>query len=322
VISVVVPVFNEESCLPELRRRLAAVLDGAGLPWEIVFVNDGSRDGSAGILDDFHKADARIKCLHLSRNFGHQIAVTAGIDHAAGDAVVTIDADLQDPPELIAEMIRLWKEDFQVVYARRTRREKGYGAAKNAVAKLFYRTLALIAEVKIPIDTGDFRLMDRRVADAVRAARERNRFVRGLSVWAGFRQTEVVYDRAVRAGGESHYSLRKLALLGLDGIFSFSIAPLRIATFLGLATSAAAFLLILWGVWIRFYSYYPPEAIGWASLITVVLFMGGIQLVMLGILGEYIGRIYEEAKRRPMYLIARASGIEPREVEGSLHPAP
>ncbi len=309
LISVVIPVYNEEECLPILKERLEKVLSAMEIPWEIVLVNDGSRDRTGEILDRFHDEDERFRIIHLSRNFGHQMALTAGLDHAAGDAVISMDADLQDPPECLHEMIARWKGGDQIVYARRLSRERSYNVLKARVASLFYRMLSAISDIPIPPDTGDFRLMDRRVIDVLRRVRERHRYIRGLSVWAGYRQSEVVYERAERRAGQSKYSLSKLALLGLDGVISFSVVPLRLAALLGLGSTLVAFLLAAWSVWRRFCQPYPDFAIGWASLFIVVLLMGGVQLLVLGIFGEYIGRIYEESKGRPLYLIAETRGI-------------
>lgn len=309
-LSVVVPVYNEEGTLAEFRRRLVAVLEPLGLDWEVVFVDDGSSDGTAGILARFHAEDPRLRALHLSRNFGHQVALSAGIDHARGDAVVTIDADLQDPPEEIPRLVEAWRAGHEIVHARRTRREAEHGRAKAALAAVFYRLLARLSEVPIPVDVGDFRLLDRRVVGVLRALPERNRYVRGLSAWTGFRQAEVLYERAPRAGGRSKYSWGRLLDLAASGLVSFSTAPLRLATCLGLASSGLAFFLILVTIARRLLFAYPLEAIGWASTMIVILFLGGLQLIMLGIFGEYIGRIYGEVKRRPLYLVDRAEGIE------------
>jgi dolichol-phosphate mannosyltransferase len=308
-LSVVAPAYNEAAVLPEFRARLVAALEDLPHPWEVILVDDGSGDGTAEAISSFHAEDPRFKAIHLSRNFGHQIAVTAGLDHASGDAVVVLDADLQDPPELIPRLVAAWEGGAEVVYGRREAREEGYGRIKALVAAAFYRILRRLSDVDIPVDTGDFRLLDRRVVEVLRTARERHRFVRGLSAWAGFRRAEVRYRREERRAGRSKYSLWGLAQLAADGVLSFSTAPLRLATLLGLASSLAAFFLIVWAIYRRLFTFYPLEAIGWASLIIVVLFIGGIQLLMLGILGEYLGRTYEEVKRRPLYVVDRTAGL-------------
>lgn len=309
-LSVVVPVFNEERTLPEFRRRLIAAIEPLGGDWEVVFVDDGSTDASAEVLARLHTEDPRLKALHLSRNFGHQAAISAGLDHASGDAVVTIDADLQDPPEVIPRLVEAWRAGHEVVHARRARREETYGKGKALLAAAFYRLLARLSEVPIPVDVGDFRLLDRRVVEVLRAAPERHRYVRGLSAWAGFRQAYVLYDRAPRAAGESKYGWGRLLDLAVNGLVSFSTAPLRLATVLGLVASALSFLLILVTIARRVLFEYPLEAIGWASTMIVILFLGGLQLIMLGIFGEYLGRVYGEVKHRPLYLVARTRGIE------------
>ena len=299
VFSIVVPIYNEEEVLPELHRRLKASMDTIGATYELVFVNDGSRDRSLAILQDLAARDAAIKVIDFARNFGHQAAITAGMDLAAGDAVVVIDADLQDPPEVIAKLAEKWREGYEVVYAVREKRQ-GDSLFKRATAAAFYRLLRRVTSVDIPVDTGDFRLMDRRAIEAFKGLRERHRFVRGLVSWIGFRQTGVSFVRDERFAGVTKYPLRKMLKFAFDGLTSFSFAPLQLAMYSGFVTAFAAFLGILWVVWVKLFT---QEALpGWASQIVCTLLLGGIQLISLGIIGEYIGRIYDEVKGRPLYI--------------------
>lgn len=306
--SIIAPCFNEEGVLPELHRRVREVMDQTGEPWELVLINDGSRDRTPEIMRELHAADPRVKVLDFARNFGHQIAVTAGLDYARGEAVVIIDADLQDPPELILEMIDRWKEGYEVVYAVRTRR-KGETWFKEFTAKLFYRIIYRITDVDIPLDTGDFRLMDRKVVQAINQMRERNRFIRGMTSWVGFRQIGVHYVREERFAGETHYPFRKMLKFALDAITSFSYAPLQMATYLGFTiaglSAVAALIVILARLFIGTTPFY-----GQATTLVAVLFLGGVQLITLGIIGEYLGRIYDEVKGRPLYLVREALGFE------------
>jgi len=307
--SVVVPVYNEQQTLPELLSRLGAVMRPLG-DYELIFVDDGSTDGTLEILRRSVSSDPRVRVLSFSRNFGHQTAITAGLHRAGGRAVVVMDGDLQDPPEVIPEMARKWKEGFEVVYAvRRTR--KG-NPLKRAAYAVFYRLLARLSDIKIPLDAGDFGLMDRRVVDQINAMPERTRFVRGLRSWVGFRQAPVVYDRQERFAGRPKYTLRKLVKLGLDGMFSFSAVPLRAATALGFVVSILALLYILKILY--WYFFYPPEEVarlkGWATTVTAILFLGGVQLIAIGVLGEYMGRIYEEVKQRPHYIFKEEIGFD------------
>ena len=308
LVSVVVPVYNEQQVLPaffaRLKDALAALPDAA----EIVFVNDGSHDATAEILDAWAAEDTRVRALHLTRNFGHQAALSAGIDHARGDAVVLIDADLQDPPELIPVFHARWREGHQVVFGRRRSRDEG--PLKRAAYHAFYKLLHALADIDIPLDSGDFSLMDRALVDRLRQLPERTRFLRGLRSWVGLKQTAVDYDRPVRAGGDSKYTLAKLFKLAFDGIVSFSAAPLRLALVLGTLVSMAGFVLIAVLFYLRLAHTFDLP--GWTSLMVVVLFLGGIQLLTVGIVGEYIARIYEEVKNRPVYLVARSVG-EPAE---------
>ena len=299
VLSVVVPVFNEEATLDTLHRRVTSVLDGLGEPYELVLVDDGSRDRSWEKMAALAAADARVVLVRLSRNFGHQIAVTAGVDAARGEAVVLMDADLQDPPEVIPAMVARWRDGYDVVYGRRTHRH-GEGHFTRVTAAAFYRGIRRLTAVDIPVDTGDFRLMSRRVVDVLRSLRERNRFVRGLVAWIGYRTVGVEYERAERLAGETKYPLRKMVRFAADAVVSFSYAPLRLATGLGLLSSALAFAYAIYAVLAAVFHWDVVH--GWASLIVAVLFLGGVQLVCVGIIGEYVGRIHDEVKRRPLYI--------------------
>jgi polyisoprenyl-phosphate glycosyltransferase len=305
--SVVAPVFNEEQLLPEFYRRTVAALEPLGEPWELVLVNDGCSDGSPAIMRELHRADERVRVLNFSRNFGHQIAITAGIDYAQGEAVVVIDSDLQDPPEVIPELIARWHEGYDVVYAQRAERE-GETAFKKTTAALFYRLIDRITSVRIPVDTGDFRLMDRKVVQALSSMREHHRFMRGLSSWVGFKQIGVAYKRDARKAGETKYPLRKMLRFALDGITSFSYLPLQLATYFGFVVAAISVVAILIAVVLRLSGYRALE--GQATTLVTVLFMGGVQLIFLGILGEYIGRVYNEVKQRPLYIVAEALGYK------------
>ncbi|MBW3629614.1 MAG: glycosyltransferase family 2 protein [Gemmatimonadetes bacterium] len=308
LLSVVVPCYNEEAVIRETHQRLAALLAGLdSLDFEIVYVDDGSRDDTPRILHQLYAEDPHVRVLRFSRNFGHQIAVTAGVEHATGDAVVLIDADLQDPPEVIARMVERWREGYDVAYGIRTDRP-GETAFKLWTAKAFYRLLNRLSDTKIPLDTGDFRLMDRKVVLALQAMPERDRFIRGMVSWVGFRQIEVPYERAPRLAGESKYPFYKMFRFALDGIASFSIAPLRLATWMGFSASGLAMLGIVYALFLRFFT--SIWVTGWTALFIVILFMGGIQLLTLGIIGEYVGRIYAEAKRRPLYLVQERLGFE------------
>jgi dolichol-phosphate mannosyltransferase len=305
-ISVVAPVFNEEAILPEFYRRTSAALDALGEPWELVLVNDGSRDRTPQIMRELHAADPRVKVVDFARNFGHQVAITAGADYATGDAVVVMDADLQDPPEVIPDLLARWREGYEVVYAVRAER-KGETWFKEFTAKAFYRIVYRITDIDIPMDTGDFRLMDRKVVDALKAMREKHRFMRGLSVWVGFRQTGVKYVRAERFAGETKYPLKKMLKFALDGITSFSYLPLQLATYVGFTIAGLAVLGIIATIILRLSG---SEAFyGQATTLVSVLFLGGVQLISLGIIGEYLGRIYDEVKGRPLYIVREAVGF-------------
>jgi polyisoprenyl-phosphate glycosyltransferase len=305
-LSVVVPLFNEEGNVAPLLERIIGIVSAlAEKPsYEIVLVNDGSRDGTLAAIRAQMRYRPHIVLVNLSRNFGHQIAATAGLDVAQGQAVVLMDGDLQDPPELIAEFLARWRAGYDVVYAvRRTR--KGESRFKIFTAALFYRTIRRLTNVSIPVDTGDFRLMSRRVVDALKRSRERHRFLRGMVSWAGFNQTGVEYDRDERLSGQTKYPLRKMLKFAIDGITSFSDVPLRFASYLGFTVSTAAFIYAIVIIIFKAFRLGTPEyARGWASTMVVILFLGGVQLIGIGILGEYLGRIYDEVKGRPLYLIA------------------
>ena len=308
--SLVIPVFNEVKGLPALFERVRGVADQIardGSTLEVILVNDGSSDGTTEALDALPTRDSRFKILHLSRNFGHQVAITAGLEWAKGETVTVMDADLQDPPELVCELIAKWSEGFEVVYAVRRSRE-GETAFKLATAKIFYHIMRRITHVDIPLDTGDFRLMDRKAVDAFVRLPERHRFVRGLVSWVGFRQTGVAYDRASRAHGETHYPFRKMFKLALDGVTSFSMLPLQIATYVGVLSAVLAMVGIAWALYLKFFTERTVQ--GWTSLIIVVLFVGGAQLLALGVIGEYLGRTYDETRRRPLYFVGRANGFD------------
>lgn len=305
IYSIVVPAYNEELVIIESYNRLTKILKSINEPYELIFVNDGSRDKTFDIILDLIKTDNSVALINFSRNFGHQNAITAGMDYARGDAIVVIDADLQDPPEAILEMIKLWKDGFQVVYGKRKSRQ-GETFFKKITAKYYYRILNKLTDVEIPVDTGDFRLIDRKVCDAMKSLGEKNRYVRGLVSWTGFKQTPFEYERDARFAGETKYPLKKMLAFALNGITSFSYKPLRLATTIGFCFSFISFLYL---VIIIFQKLFTNSTIsGWASTIGVILFSQGIVLMMLGLMGEYIGRIYEESKNRPIYLVSEVFG--------------
>jgi len=304
VLSLVLPVFNEEAIIPELDRRLRAFLAGVGSgvgdAWEVIFVNDGSKDRSLTLLKELAAAEPRYKVLSLSRNFGHQMAITAGLDRAGGEAVVVMDADLQDPPEVVRQMVARWREGFDVVFGVRSRRH-GETVFKKLTAAIFYRLLrGMLGDVSIPIDAGDFRLMSRPVVLTLRALRERHRFVRGLVWWVGFRQTAVSYERPARFAGETKWPLRRMLHFAVDGIASFSTVPLRMATWLGVLAGVVALGGVGWALYSKFFG---GVVRGWTTIMILVGLGSSAQLLMTGILGEYVGRIYEEVKRRPLYVV-------------------
>lgn len=297
LVSVVAPVYNEDQLIEEFHRRVCAALDG--LPFELVLVDDGSSDGTPLLLDRIADSDPRVKVVSLSRNFGHQTALTAGLDHADGEAVVMLDADLQDPPELITTMLDHWRTGCDVVYAVRSQRA-GESRFKLATARWFYRIFGKLGEVELRDNSGDFRLLDRRALDALLSMRERNRFLRGMTVWVGYTQTAVPYQRDVRYAGETKYTLSRMVRFSLDAILSFSDRPLQLATLLGFLISTLAFIAIPVVVVLRILGSYLP---GFGAITIVVLLLGGIQLIAIGIIGEYVGRIYDEVKGRPLYLV-------------------
>lgn len=309
--SLVVPLYNEEAVIEETNRRLTAVMNSLNENYEIIYINDGSRDRTGLLARELCAADPRIKLITFSRNFGHQTAITAGMDHAGGDAVIIIDADLQDPPEIIPQMIEHWEEGYEVVYGRRTARS-GENWFKRFTAKRYYRFLRRMTDVEIPVDVGDFRLIDARVRDALMTMPEHNRYVRGLISWLGFRQTFVDYVRAPRFAGETKYPLKKMLRLAADGIASFSYKPLKMGIGLGVVLSAFSFLFLMFVFISRLFNLIVMEP-GYASIMCVILFFFGVVLIMLGIIGEYIARIFEEVKGRPIYVISDRTGEFKRE---------
>ncbi len=301
--SIIAPIFNEIGNIHELYRRVKETLDKTGEAWELLMVDDGSTDGSTDAIRKLAAADEQIKPVIFARNFGHQIAVTAGLDYSRGQAVVIIDSDLQDPPEVILEMIAKWKEGYEVVYAQRTERE-GETWFKLFTASLFYRLIYRITDVDIPMDTGDFRLLDRKVVDVMTQMRERHRFLRGMSVWVGFKQIGVPYKRASRFSGTTKYPFRKMFKFASDAITSFSYFPLQVAMYLGFISAGLSIVAIPFVIIMRIIGSHA--FLGQATTLIAVLFLGGVQLISLGILGEYIGRLYDEAKGRPLYIVREA----------------
>ncbi len=308
MISIVSPVHNEEPVLHELHRRIAEVFDATEHEWELVLVDDGSRDRSAEIIRELHEKDNRVKGIILSRNFTFQVAVTAGLEHATGEAVVLIDADLQDPPEVILDMIAKWKEGYDVVYGVRSSRA-GETWFKKFTAKAFYRIIDRITGINIPVDTGDFRLMDRGVVDAVLQMRERNRFLRGMVTWVGYKQTGVTYKRSARFAGETKFTIRKMTRFAVDAITGYSYFPLQIATYFGFLIAFISAVAIILVIIARL--FFPEQPLlGQATTLVAVLFLGSIQLISLGIVGEYLGRIYDEVRERPLYLVDKKHGFD------------
>ena len=299
-LSIVIPAFNEQEALPEFHRRLSAVIDDLDMPTQVIYVNDGSTDGTLDVINALLVRDARVVLLDLSRNFGKEIALTAGLDHAASDAVILIDADLQDPPELIPELIRQWRAGYDVVYAKRTGRE-GEGLVKKTTAYLFYRLIQRVSCVKIPEDTGDYRLLSKRAVDALGQLREQHRFMKGLFAWIGYPQKAVPYRRAPRFAGATKWNYWNLWNFALEGITSFTIGPLKIATYVGLISALWA---LAYGAYMTLRTlFYGNPVPGYPSLLVVVLFLGGMQLLSIGIIGEYLGRMFDEAKKRPLYFL-------------------
>jgi glycosyltransferase involved in cell wall biosynthesis len=316
--SVVVPVYNEAGGIAVFNERCSAVMAGVGDRYEIVYVDDGSTDGSWARLLDLAENDRHVRLVRLSRNFGHQIAISAGLEHAAGDTVTVIDADLQDPPEVIARMVDSWREGADIVYGERLAR-RGETRFKRATAKLFYRSLRRLSDVDMPVDVGDFRLLSRRAADALRAMPEHERYVRGMVAWLGFESASVPYERDARYAGETKYSLRRMVKFGLDGILSFSIRPLRIATWVGVLASITAFVAAIVLIVLRLVGDVPVQ--GWTSLAVLILLASGVQLVTIGTLGEYIGRIWTEVRSRPLYLVKDLRGFAPDDLRRAGPPA-
>jgi dolichol-phosphate mannosyltransferase len=310
-VSIIIPIYNEEENIPELYHRLQNVIDRLDGEAELIFVDDGSRDNSLNLMREIYERDYRVKYISLARNFGHQIAVTAGLNNVRGKAVVVMDADLQDPPELVLPMIEKWRQGYQVVYAQRLSRKKE-SALKRFTAYAFYRILRRLADVNIPPDTGDFCLMDREIVDILNAMPERNRYIRGLRAWVGFRQTAIPFERDPRFAGEVKYSFAKSWALAINGIISFSRVPLKLATYLGMLSAAAALLMILLVLYWRLFDPASP-LIGYTLITIALFFLGSVQLFCIGILGEYIGRIYEEVKGRPIYTVKEMRGVTNRE---------
>jgi len=307
LVSIVVPVFNEQENLPELYRRVLEVLGPLAIDFELVLVDDGSRDRSREIMKELHAKDPRVVWLALSRNFGHQTAITAGMDHARGGAVVVMDADLQDPPELVPEMLKRFEAGADVVYGVREERE-GISALRQAVYRVFYRLLRRLTPIDIPLDSGDFRLVSRKVLDDLCRMPERNRYVRGLVAWVGYRQEGVPYVRPGRHAGAPKYTLGKLLRLAADGVFSFSFVPLKAATWLGFLVTGLGMLYGVFAVIAHVAGWQTPR--GWTSTVIVILVLGGVQLITLGIIGSYIGRIFDEVKQRPLYLVGESQGVD------------
>jgi dolichol-phosphate mannosyltransferase len=304
-LSVVIPIFNEEETLPVLFDRLRPALDALGETFEVIFVNDGSRDHSEKMLREFHARDPRFKSVHFSRNFGHQTAITCGYDHASGQCVIAMDGDLQDPPEVLPDMLARWREGYDVVYAVRQKRKEGL--LKRTAYKGFYWLLRRVSYLDIPLDSGDFSLIDRKVIDILQSMPERNRFVRGLRTWVGFRQVGYEYAREARFAGESKYNLAKLMKLAFDGLVSYSYVPLRLVSNVGMLVSMSALAYMAYLVIARLFGGTPIA--GWTSTVVIVLFLGGVQLLSLGVIGEYIGRIFEEVKHRPHYVVRERVGV-------------
>jgi glycosyltransferase involved in cell wall biosynthesis len=298
--SIIAPIYNEKDNLPELHRRVKEVMDSTGEPWELILVDDGSTDGSTDGIRELAKQDKQVRPIIFARNFGHQVAVTAGLDYSRGAAVVIIDADLQDPPEIILEMAKKWKEGNEVVFAVRAERE-GESWFKLWTASLFYRIIYRITDVKIPLDTGDFRLMDRKVVHVMNQMRERHRFLRGMSAWVGFKQVGVEYKRAARMAGETKYPFKKMFRLAINAVTGFSYFPLQVATYFGFISAGISILAIPVVIYMR--ASGSQAFAGQATTLIAVLFLGGVQLISLGVLGEYIGRLYDEAKGRPLYIV-------------------
>ncbi len=319
-LSLVIPIFNEEETLPELHQRLQAFFVSLQESWEVIFVDDGSVDRSPEMLREMASVEQRYRVVSFGRNFGHQIAITAGVDYAEGEAVVVMDADLQDPPEVVADMIAKWREGYDVVYGVRTKR-MGETFFKKFTAMMFYRLLRVMLGFDIPVDTGDFRLMSRRVVVTLRSLRERHRFVRGMVAWVGFRQTKVFYERQGRFAGETKYPLGKMIRFAIDGITSFSIVPVKMATWLGVLCGMGAVGIAVWALYQKLTGGHV--VLGWTTIMMLVAACSSAQLLMMGVLGEYVGRIYEEVKKRPLYTVREELNMDARPAQQvSLTPAP
>lgn len=306
-LSLVLPVFNEEAVIDELHAQLQTFLKELDVETEVIFVDDGSRDATFTKLEALVIKDKRYAILSFSRNFGHQTAITAGVDHARGEAVVVMDADLQDPPQVVLAMIEKWREGYDVVYGKRKSRA-GETIFKKLTAKIFYRLFAAMIPIEVPLDTGDFRLMSRRVVLTLRALRETHRFVRGMVSWVGFKQTAVLYDRPGRFAGETKYPLRKMVRFAIDGITSFSVLPLRFSTYFGVLMSILSVLYAIWACIVHF--VLKGTVPGWTATVVLIALLASVQLLMIGILGEYVGRIYEEVKKRPLYVVKERINLE------------
>ncbi|MBP7166628.1 MAG: glycosyltransferase family 2 protein [Bacteroidia bacterium] len=310
-LSIIIPIYNEEGNLNLLYERISKVAASITNDYELIFINDGSRDNSLQMIVSMAVSDQHVRYINFSRNFGHQIAVTAGIDHCSGEAVAIIDADLQDPPELIVELYNKMKEGYQVVYARR-RSRSGESFMKKFTAKMFYRILAKITSIKIPVDTGDFRIMHRKIIDVLKQMPEQQKYLRGQIAWAGFKQTYILYDRDERHAGSTGYTYKKMIRFALDGITGFSNLPLKFATIAGFIVSGVTFLVSLYALYARFIAKdYVP---GWTSLILAVLFIGGVQLISIGIIGEYMSRMSANVRNRPLYIVDEKNLIEKNEI--------
>jgi dolichol-phosphate mannosyltransferase len=315
--SIVTSIFNEAKTLPELHRRVSEVMNSSGESWELILVDDGSTDGSTDLIRRLAREDPSVRPVIFARNFGHQIGITAGLDHSLGQAVIIMDADLQDPPEVIFDLIAKWREGYEIVFAVRSERE-GEGWFKLFTASLFYRLIARITDVEIPLDAGDFRLMDREVVNVLNRMRERHRFLRGMSAWVGFQQIGVPYRRAARFAGETKYPFQKMFKLAINAITGFSYFPLQLATYVGFVSAGISILSIPLVIAFRLLGSEQP-LLGQATTLIAVLFLGGVQLISLGILGEYIGRIYDEARGRPLYIVRETPG---NEEEGEVNSGP
>lgn len=307
LLSVIAPVYKEEKNIPIFYKRVKKTIEKIGIRHEIIFIDDGSPDRSALALRAIALKDKSVKVIRFSKNFGHQAAITCGLDSARGDAVVTIDTDLQDPPEVIEEMVKAWERGAEVVFARRRARKDGF--FKRATARIFYRVIDRLSETDIPLDAGDFRLMNKNAAEAMRQMREHSRFIRGMASWVGFRQATVEFDRDERKFGKTNYPFRKMLKLALDGIFSFSHKPLKAASWLGIATTIGGLAYAGYAVWEKV--AHPDRVVqGWTSLIVIVLVISGVQLIILGVIGEYLGRVYTESQNRPLYIVSEKINLK------------